>query len=785
MLPRIIVDSESKKANVPDMPYQKSGAIDGSAQTIPISPVQLGETVLSPTPQTALLEALVSISRKVAERSDERTIFQSIVEDAHRALAADRALIILPHHNGKHLHVVAHHGFPQEEVEAIERRKLSFEEYPFLRRLFDSREVLAVRDWQDGQPPLEAFTWKYDLRSFLVAPIKYRGDMMGLLGVLYTDSTHEWNEDETGWLTALADQAAVALTLSRTLQEQRRSIMVREALHTASRRLQSSPDIATVVEATLEGVAQVVPCVGTSIHLLSNDGKTAHVVGVWGYSNPSGTFRSKQALGYTYPADDSVLNRRTLLDQEAFFLHDFQQEAEKWANAEMPTLRAWMSVPLIANNRCLGKITVDHELPGVYGPQELAIVQTFAAHAAVAIERAQLYSEANNRASQFASLARSARALVSDLALNTVLQAIVDNARLLTEGEACLMLYEQVTDTLAPCAFAWENPWHKGADKARSANLEASICSIALRDQQIVVIQDLQREPYGRQLSDLRVRSAVALPLSVGEDRLGVLQIAWEEANRADAECVALCTAFADHAALAIHNARQHDEMINREEERTKLLRQLMTAQENERKLIALELHDGPLQSLGVGLINADALRKKIQAGRTVSANDVDDLRAYFASVVDEIRGLMADLRPEVLDSYGLLAGLEAYCRRLRESVQFEVHILYDLRERPPTYIELLVYRLVQEALNNVRKHANAKQATILIYADRANGGLMVEVRDNGTGFDPHSLPSRPEGFGLGIKSMQERAESAGGTMLIDSAPGKGTIVSFQIPMPT
>jgi signal transduction histidine kinase len=737
------------------------------------------------TPQVVLLEALVSISRKVAEWSDERALFQSIVEDAQRALSADRVLIIHPQGNEQHLGVVAHSGFPPEQAWLIDEYKVRFADHPLVQRLFESREALAVADSHLLDPGVAALVRSYNFRAFYVAPLMYGGEFMGALGVIYTDSPHDWTQEETEWLTALADQAAVALTLRRTIQEQRRGIAVREALHTASRRLQSSPDIATVIEATLQGVAQVVPSVGASIHLLSDDGKTATVAGILGYSGLRFQgFESKDAVGYTYPADDSALNSRTLLEHEAFFLHDFQESVEKWSNAEMPTLRAWMSVPLIANNRCLGKVTVDHDLPGAYGPEELAIVQTFAAHAAVAIERARLYSETNDRAAQFASLARSARSLVSDLDLATVLQSVVDNARSLTGGEACMMLYEPERDTLAPCAFAWVAPWHEGAEDPSPSSLEVTMCSVALHEQKIIVMQDLLDEPLVRELKGLRVRSAVVLPLSVGDERLGVLKIAWTEPERVDEECVALCTAFADHAALAVHNARQHDEMVKREEERTMLLRQLLTAQENERKRIALELHDGPLQSLGVGLINADALRKKMEAGMSVTATDVNELRRYFAAVVDEIRGLMADLRPDVLDSYGLLAGLEAYCRRLKESIPFEIHILYDLRERLPTYMEVLIYRLVQEALNNVRKHANATQANILVHVDRGNGNVAVEVKDNGKGFDPGMLPHRREGFGLGIKSMLERTQSAGGTMLINSVPGKGTTVTFQIPLP-
>jgi signal transduction histidine kinase len=276
----------------------------------------------------------------------------------------------------------------------------------------------------------------------------------------------------------------------------------------------------------------------------------------------------------------------------------------------------------------------------------------------------------------------------------------------------------------------------------------------------------------------------VMLPLSIGNERLGVLEIAWHEPNAVTQERFAISMAFADHASLAIHNAHHHSELLKRDGERTKLLNQLLTAQEDERKLVALELHDGPLQSLSVGLINADTLRKKAQAGKDITPEDIENIRLDFANVVGEIRGLMADLRPEVLDSYGLLAGLEAYIRRFKETTELEIGILYDLRERLPNYLEVLTYRLVQEALNNIRKHAQATHASVKIHLDRLSNTLTVQIRDDGVGFDPQGLSKIGEGFGLGFKSMNERVRSAGGTMHIESTPSKGTTVAFYIPLP-
>jgi signal transduction histidine kinase len=280
------------------------------------------------------------------------------------------------------------------------------------------------------------------------------------------------------------------------------------------------------------------------------------------------------------------------------------------------------------------------------------------------------------------------------------------------------------------------------------------------------------------------MRSLVVLPLTVGEHRMGILELAWPEREAVTHERLELCNAFADHAALAIYNARQHAELRQREAERTQLLRQLLTAQEAERKRISIDLHDGPLQSLGVGLINADTLRKRTEQGAAVGADDIHALRTDFAAVVDEVRALIADLRPEVLDSYGLLPALQAHARRLRETTQLDIEIDYGLTERVPAYIEVLVYRLVQEALSNVRKHAQATGALVWIELDEGRNAVVVRVADDGRGFNPGAVPQRTMGYGVGLSSMVERTESAGGTMTIHSGPGKGTTIVFQIPLP-
>ncbi|HST05300.1 MAG TPA: GAF domain-containing sensor histidine kinase [Chloroflexia bacterium] len=728
----------------------------------------------------ANLTSFASIARKVAEGLDEKAVAQAIVDEARQVLQADRTAIILPVDNKDFGRVAAQSGFQSAQAGSVLTEIVPLKRLSIIESVFRDAEPVVINDTHLHEAASRSvLVESYDVRAFCVMPLCHEGKVIGVLAALYSGAPHEWTNVETEWLRALADLGAEALVVGAKLAAQRHSLVIRDALHTAGQRLQSASNIDTVITATLEGVARVVPCVGASIHLLSEDGKTATVAGLWGYGEPGWD----DLRGLTYSVEDSSLNSRTFIDHEAFFLDDFQTEAEKWSNTECPTLRAWMSVPLLSNDRCLGKITVDHEMPGAYNAEKLAIVQTFAAHAAVAIERARLYAKATDRANQLALLAKSARTLVSNLDLTAVLQSVVDNASVLTEGEACLRLYDETNNQLSKLAYSWSEPWYEGAEETEDLPASYGLSGAALSEQVAIVTQDLLEEPRTLYKGKLQVRSAVMLPLSVGTERLGVLEIAWREPNAVTQERFALCMAFADHASLAIHNAHHHSELLKREGQRTMLLNQLLTAQEDERKLVALELHDGPLQSLSVGLINADTLRKKAQAGTDITPDDIEGLRRYFADVVGEIRGLMADLRPEVLDSYGLLAGLEAYIRRFKENTVLEISILYDLRERLPDYLEVLTYRLVQEALNNVRKHAQATHASIKIHVDKLSSTLTVQIRDNGVGFDPHSRTKIGEGFGLGFKSMNERVRSASGTMHVDSAPKKGTTVAFYIPL--
>jgi signal transduction histidine kinase len=228
---------------------------------------------------------------------------------------------------------------------------------------------------------------------------------------------------------------------------------------------------------------------------------------------------------------------------------------------------------------------------------------------------------------------------------------------------------------------------------------------------------------------------------------------------------------------------RNRELQRERREALTMYARQMTNAQEEERRRIARDLHDGATQALS-GLCRRFDLLLLRQSDAEDSARfraDVEELRSVAEGTVMDLRRVTRDLRPTILDDLGLLAGIEWLASDLRERTDLDVVV----SERPPfatlsTEQEVGVFRVVQEALSNVEKHARASRVEIIVQGDEAV--LRVDVRDDGVGFDAPANPGALAGAGrYGVLGMQERASLNGGSLTIESAPGEGTTVSLVI----
>jgi two-component system sensor histidine kinase UhpB len=212
-----------------------------------------------------------------------------------------------------------------------------------------------------------------------------------------------------------------------------------------------------------------------------------------------------------------------------------------------------------------------------------------------------------------------------------------------------------------------------------------------------------------------------------------------------------------------------------------KMSEQVLVAQEDERKRIARELHDETAQALTTLLIRLKILEKARTAPEM--RGQIDELRELTADTLEAVRKLAVELRPATLDDLGLVAALEgyteAYGSRMPVRVAFHAEGFDDREGRLPPQVELVLYRVVQEALTNVAKHAAAHEVRVAL--SRRTDEVIAAVEDDGGGFHVEDM-MRSRERGLGLFGMQERLALVGGQLVIDSLPGRGTRIHARVP---
>ncbi len=393
-------------------------------------------------------------------------------------------------------------------------------------------------------------------------------------------------------------------------------------------------------------------------------------------------------------------------------------------------------------------------------------------------DRARIHRELRRTAQQQAVVAGLGRlALARETPTRLFEQAVTEVARLLEVEHVALLECVEDGEFRLGAAIGW--PEHAVGRPYRPAG--GSMAHAALTTDSLVVVEHPDNEIPGTRPLQRPPVLTVGLGMLVGSPGrpLGVLLAHSTSRHGFDDDERHFVEALTNVLAAAVL-----DHQAN--EERQRLLKALLTATERERARVAADLHDGPLQQLSTLALHLHLLRSRMERDEgpaTAFSGAVDTLGDRLNDEVRSLRQLMTGLRPATLDDHGLVPALELQARMFSESTGMPCTVEVEPDSRLPLQLlddgqETVMYRVAQESLSNVAKHARARSVTVRI--STAKGRVILSVGDDGVGFEPEREHGGNQRH-LGLVWMRERVELAGGRWSLASAPGRGTTVQAEL----
>lgn len=380
---------------------------------------------------------------------------------------------------------------------------------------------------------------------------------------------------------------------------------------------------------------------------------------------------------------------------------------------------------------------------------------------------------ARNRASQLDAVRTVSLEVVREVNLDRLLELVVRQAgELLHTGTSTVWLWDETGAGLVPAARHGAGGWHR---EARMLPGEGVVGWVAARGKGLL-INDYRTSPYAAPffLQHTRTTAVVAEPLLYREQLLGVIGVDNEATGRPfteeDRQILAL---FAPQAAIAIHTAQLFDEVAAGREVARRLAQQVLSIQEEERRRLARELYEEAAQSLSALLLKLQLLHSNVPESQASFRRPVQEATSLARETLKSLCLLARDLRPPGLETLGLNKNLEDLCREVASRTGLSISYAGAEVARLPDAVAICLYRVLQEALTNVVKHAKADRVQVVLRTDAET--VMLSVEDNGQGFDPGASGPRIRSRCLGLPGMQERLRWLGGRLEIVSRPGKGT----------
>jgi signal transduction histidine kinase len=433
-----------------------------------------------------------------------------------------------------------------------------------------------------------------------------------------------------------------------------------------------------------------------------------------------------------------------------------------------PPMSTFLGVPVHLRGVAYGNLYLTEKAGGEdFTEEDQELVELLASQAAVAIENARLYEAATGWSRQLESLNEVGNALATETDLDRLLDLVARRLRELLDARLVTVLLPSGGDELRFAAVAGERGKLAGATITRSTSKSGRVLERRQSERADSVLDDPDVDHEAMRL--IGARSGLWVPLLVRGRAIGVLAAhdkLGAEVRFTDTD-MRLAETFATRAAVAVDLS----ERIAQDS-----LRRVVEAQELERRRLARELHDETGQALTSILLGLKALEERTADPASRAATE--DLRELVVSTLQDVRRLAVELRPSALDDFGLVAALERLTASFTEQTGISVDFQTALAdERLPEEVETALYRIVQESLTNVVKHARARRVSILLA--RKGGTVKAVVEDDGQGFDT----VEQTGDGSGLVGMRERLALLGGRLEVESGRDGGTTIAAEVPV--
>ncbi len=579
-----------------------------------------------------------------------------------------------------------------------------------------------------------------------------------------------------GFITDITERVSARQNLEQRVEERTREI---STLLEISYNVASTLELEPLLGLILDQLGAVVAYDAASTMILEGD-----VLNVLAYRGP---IPHDKALQLRFCIDQAEANQAVIRRRAPVIINDIRsdeplaQALRAVAGEALETtyryLRCWMGVPLVIKGEVVGMLTLDHGEPGYYSSQHADLAMAFANQVAVAIENARLYKaeqerlEESERRRQVAEGLRDILSILnSNCPLAEVLDAIIAQALQLLQADGGAIYQLDAEDDRIDIVTAQGMP--NGFIDFGSFPLASTAVNRAMLARQPFAVTDFSMMQPSTNLDALpsalgelssvvsqRFRASLTVPVAVEEALYGAITLYYNHPRQFSDEEIELIESFAHQTALAIANARMRDQVGE-------------IAIAAERRRLARDLHDAVTQTLFSASLIADVLPKIWERKPEEGMRRLAELRELTRGALAEMRMLLLELRPSALIDTELTVLLrqlaESVTGRARTPVVVEIEGDCELSEE----VKVTLYRIAQESLNNVAKHAGATRAAIHLNCRPAE--IELKISDDGYGFNPEDVP--PDSLGLGI--MRERAEAIGANLRIKSEPGEGTEVT-------